>query len=116
MVKFSKILFILFLVITVIFGLEQLSFKNNVFADTRAYCCNHIPDSQCDGQSCNGTSTVTTFDPIGPGCAEEYTTTCRECIDLTAAGELCPTGPITAYCMDGDDCYGWCNGHWVLSK
>ena len=110
MAKFSKFLFISLLVITVIFGLEQLSNENNVFADTKAYCCNN---GLCDDQNCSSLSSVNTFSQTGPGCTEGYLITCKECIDLTYAGdELCPFGPLTAYCWDGENCYGWCNGIW----
>ena len=43
MINFSRFLFISLLVLTVIFGLEQLSYENNVFADTRLPCCNQTP-------------------------------------------------------------------------
>ena len=72
----------------------------------------------CDGEACNSDASVSTFViPGKPWCTGDYTITCGECVDLVAmGGQLCPTGPTTAYCMDGDDCYGWCDGHWVLGK
>ena len=115
MINFSKFLFISLLVITVIFGLEQLSFENNVFADTRYPCCNN---GGCDGLSCSKDASVNYFATTGKElCTDMYTINCHECIDLIAVGgQICPFGPLTGYCIDGDDCYGWCDGHWVLDK
>lgn len=116
MAKFSKILFISLLVLTVILGLEQLSYENKVFAYTLAPCCNLDPCG-CDGLNCNSPTSYKTFVTGKPYCTGDYMFTCGECVDLVAiGGQLCPWGPSTAYCMDGDECYGWCDGEWVLSK
>lgn len=113
MAKFSKFLFISLFVITVIFGLEQLSYENKVFAETKALCCN---SGLCDGEDCSASSTVKTLLLVKPWCTSDYTITCRECIDLTEQGELCLPAPSTAWCDDDGECYGWCNGQWVLGK
>ena len=115
MINFSRFLFISLLVLTVIFGLEQLSFENKVFANTRAYCCNLNP-SDCNGQNCDADASVKTLLPVKPWCTSDYMITCRECIELTQQGELCPPAPTTAWCDDDGECYGWCDGHWVLGK
>jgi hypothetical protein len=115
------ILFV-FLLGTVIFGFSELAFEKDVFAKTLIPCCNSgmctYPNIPC---SSNSSAFIKEAGPK-PGqilCINEYTITCRECVDLNAAGEIC-WDPVNSCNMNGE-CYGWCydpvlGWHWNLNK
>jgi hypothetical protein len=117
----TGLILLVFLLGTVIFGFSELAFEKDVFAETLFPCCNNgmvlYPDP------CSRSAGVQTkiYGPK-PGqitCTQDYEISYRECVDLSAAGEVCKD-PVNSCELNGD-CYGWCydpvlGWHWNLMK
>ncbi len=107
MTKIIRVLVFTFVVFAVFFSLEQLAFKNTIFADPMGNCCNN---GQCNnGASCTSSSYYKTGDcttelPVGGGGE------CYDCIDAlleNTSGWCQPVDPGN-YCLEtnGDRYYG----------
>lgn len=101
MSKLTKFAVGIVLALTVFIGLDQLSYKNDVFAKTLALCCNA---GLCDGSPCSSPSTI----QIPRNGCNDYTADCYTCMDLKTQAELCPYSHVGDYCLDenGDPYYG----------
>lgn len=99
-----KNLIILSSIAVVYMGLNGLAFKNTIFDDSKAPCCN---EGQCTGVSCGATSQ---FELIS-NCSNTLYTTCKDCLDYEAWNQLCYPDGENGYCDDnGVKYYG--NGVW----
>ena len=94
------------------FGFYQLKHEQDIFAQSRAYCCNDedctYPNVLCSAES--GIQ-LKEFNCIG-----DYTFTCGECVDKSYQGLVC--GDPKNSCTDAHNrCYGWCyvGGNWQWS-
>jgi len=105
---------ILFSLIVILFGFYELSYRNDIFAQSKALCCN---EGMCYYNSkdpsysklCSSSSSM----KIKPECGNDYLFDCKTCVDLSAAGRIC--GDPKNSCKDSNgNCYGWClvNGVW----
>ena len=111
--KHLQKLTVVFSILVILFGFYQLNYEQDIFAQSKAYCCNRglctYPNSLC-----TSTSTV----DLKPKC-HSYTITCRECVNYSATGQVCGD-PKNSCAEQSGGCYGWCyyNGtwQWVLSK
>jgi hypothetical protein len=85
-----KIFIYVFIFGTLIYGLDELSFKDNVFAETMAVCCDR---GLCHDNNCTlGSSMHISPDPINqPEECYEYMFTCKECIDYEVSHCVCQT-------------------------
>ena len=101
MKKVTKFIVGISLAITVLFGLDQLSYKNDVFAKTLALCCNA---GYCDGAQCSSASSI----QIPSTSCQDYIANCYTCMDKKYQAELCPNSYVGEYCLDenGDPYYG----------
>jgi len=102
----------LFSFLVILFGFYQLKHEQDIFAQSKAYCCNNGFCNYDTGSLCTSTSTI----KLKPDC-KEYTMTCM--VDYSAAGQVC-NDPKNS-CEDHmGRCYGWCyyNGswQWVIAK
>lgn len=111
----------LFSILIILFGFYQLNYEQDIFAQSKAYCCNN---SMCKyeapgiGELCTSKSSMELFPNQKPSCVT-YILTCRDCVDYNAAGEVC--GNPKNSCVDQNgNCYGWCyvggTWQWVVSK
>ena len=105
---------LIFSTIVILLGFYQLNYKQEIFAQSKSYCCNQerciYPDRLCSAPSSI---------QLKPKCSHDYTFTCRECVDYSASGQVCGD-PKNSCKTQGGTCYGWCyfNGtwQWVISK
>ncbi len=104
--KIIKMIVFLFVFVAVYFSLEQLAFKNTIFADSKAACCNN---GACNGNFCIKDSWYKADD-----CKTEIDLgACYDCIDAlleleAKSNDWCePVTPGT-YCIEpnGDKYYG----------
>ena len=97
MKKATNIFVAVFGLTSIILGIEQLSYKNTIFADTLAHCCNM---GQCYNPSipidCNALSSV----ELTSNCSQDIVNyTCKDCMDFIRAGEVCGVPSSTyEYC------------------
>lgn len=105
MKKCIRIIVFLFGVITIFFSFQELEFKNDIFALSKAPCCNN---GQCTGLSCGTTSQ---FELISD-CNTTLYQTCKDCLDYEAGtNQLCTPVGSNQYCLDnGVKYYG--DGVW----
>jgi hypothetical protein len=102
--KMIKMIVFLFVFVAIYFSFEQLAFKNSIFADSKARCCEH---AFCNSRACSDTSTWK--DPNN--CSNpELKGICSECIDRYRTGLLdkCGYTHASTYCVkaNGDRYYG----------
>ena len=83
MIKISDFFVKLFVFITVIYGLIQVSYQSTVFADTLALCCE---TNSCIGHNCSDSSSMY---HKNYSCSEEVTLTCQDCMIATGNKLLC---------------------------
>lgn len=92
----KKILFVL-MAIALFASLNELAFKNDVFAKSMALCCNN---GMCHDMDCSMSSSVSTW---ASDCTD-YMTTCLICISRANGNQLCGyRGPKPTYCWNGDE-------------
>ena len=93
----SKILILIFCFIVVLLSIEQLSYKNTIFADTLAHCCN---TGACNSVPvpvpCSTKSTI----GLEPNCLYDVNYICQDCMDLIREGVVCSVPSSTyEYCI-----------------
>lgn len=97
-----------FSTLVILFGFFQLSNEQDIFAQSRAQCCN---TGMCTYPNifCYTSSSII----LKPLCSDEYILTCKDCADYNSAGRVC--GDPKNSCKDeSGNCYGWCkvDGIW----
>ena len=101
--KIIKMIVFVFVFVAVYFSLEQLAFKNTIFADSNEHCCEN---AQCNTQAC--TDEAGWYDPSN-NCIHK-SGICRHCIYLYYSGALtCTSVDPSTYCEEanGDLFYGY---------
>ena len=83
MSKLTKFVVGIVLALTVLIGLDQLSYKNDIFASSMAYCCN---SGACDQAPCSSPSTIKLH---RDSCVQDYVYDCYTCIDFLSEGSVC---------------------------
>ncbi|MHB1686470.1 MAG: T9SS type A sorting domain-containing protein [Ignavibacteriaceae bacterium] len=82
MKKVTNIFVTVFGLTAIILGIEQLSYKNTIFADTLARCCE---TSQCDAAPCNSLSGI----KLKENNCRDSTYTCKDCMDFIRLNQEC---------------------------
>ena len=99
--KIIKIASYTFLLLCIFTSLSTLSYKNKVFADTLAPCCD---EGICEAYPCSWYSSATVYF-ADSGC-REISITCKTCVDYTVSGCMCDVGRGgSSYCLDGNERY-----------
>ena len=107
----------LFSFLVILFGFYQLKHEQDIFAQSKKACCNNEQCSYVGNIPCTFSSSI---DLKSDDCKpNSYNFTCRDCVDYSAAGQVCDDPKSS--CVDGGgNCYGWCykNGtwQWVIAK
>jgi len=70
---------IIFSIVVILFGFYELSYKNDIFAQSKSRCCNN---GLCNAANCISQSSINS----GSLCNIHYYLTCKECIDLEISG------------------------------
>ena len=116
--KLIQKLILLFSVFVIVFGFYQLQHEQDIFAQSKAQCCNNEMCQYSNGQgsSCSSSSSVDLKSDL---CAKSYLVTCGDCVDYSAAGQACKDPKNS--CVDGGgNCYGWCYSggtwQWIVAK
>ena len=93
MKKVTNIFVTVFGLTAIILGIEQLSYKNTIFADTLAACCENI---QCNGLSCDHLSSIETHNNN----CKDINYSCRDCVNFIISGQDCRVSSTTyEYCI-----------------
>lgn len=71
---------VVFSILVILFGFYQLNYEQDIFAQSKALCCNN---GLCKGNNCISTSSIN----AGSLC-NSYLLTCKDCIDLEYSGCL----------------------------
>lgn len=102
--KKENFLLMLFIVFALIFGINQLSKDNDIFAETLVYCCNA---GYCHENNCSSPASVKiTLDD----CFQDYIVDCFTCMDYKEAGLACSYTTAEHYCWNGSEKY---YGEWA---
>jgi hypothetical protein len=101
--KYIKIFLYMFFISTIIFGLDELSFKNIVFSKTLFYCCGN---GQCNDMKCTGDASEKLDDPPHtPEDCRNYNFTCKDCIDYEISNCICNQNQLNIRCINEDNSY-----------
>lgn len=90
----TQIGILIVLIFSVMIGLSQLSYENDIFANTLVLCCNA---GYCDGAPCSSPSSIKKNYPT----CTDYIADCYACMDFKYQAELC-NGTVGEYCLDGE--------------
>lgn len=87
-------------ILVILFGFYQLNSEQDIFAQSRAHCCN---SSQCFRANCGEPSSINMM----PFC-DFYMLTCKDCLDLEYSNCLLDCGgDNNRYCLNnGQKYYG----------
>ena len=102
-------------ILVILFGFYQLNHEQDIFAQSKANCCNIGGCKYSNSNLCISRSSIQLKKD---GCAGgDYILTCKDCCDYNANDEVCDDPKNS--CKDANgDCYGWCkiNGvmQWVV--
>ena len=94
--KLTRLIVGITLAITVLFGLDQLSYKNDVFAESLYPCCQA---GYCDQAPCSMLVSV----EIYPEPCTGYVVSCETCVIYMAAGRACGTYTADDCCIESDN-------------
>ncbi len=113
--KYLQRFILIFSVLVIIFGFVQLNYKNDIFANSKAHCCN---DGLCNYYFEDPVLCTTLADAYLKPCCNgifctEYTMTCKKCVEKSEQGLVCKDPKSSCEDQFGN-CYGWClvNGKW----